>query len=260
MMNFFETPQEAAARATLLPRSGIGVAPPYLVIAPPGNPAIVLDCRLLDRVGLVTRPNTAPKVAAATAGAVLVGAALSFIPGGALTMGLSAYFFAERTLETRSRSRSRDLLLVLGSLEVALHVADGAIAARGLVDAVTAYTRSAPLTNGAAYEDAKRRVRSSLEPHAAERQVETPLAVGDDTVAVVGDQLRVGKSEFSVAEVRAAALRGANLPLHGGRLLQAALGLLVVAADERARKGDDVEALRKRISEFEAWSGASLGR
>ena len=79
-------------------------------------------------------------------------------------------------------------------------------------------------------------------------------------MAVVGDQLRVGKSEFSVAEVRAAALRGANLPLHGGRLLQAALGLLVVAADERARKGDDVEALRKRISEFEAWSGASLGR
>src|SRR5439155_6207148 len=39
-------------RTKLLPRSGIGVEAPWLVIAPPGNPIIRLDARLLDRVEL----------------------------------------------------------------------------------------------------------------------------------------------------------------------------------------------------------------
>ena len=46
-------PMDAAAptidRQRLLPRSGIGVEAPWLVIAPPGNPIIRLDARLLDR-------------------------------------------------------------------------------------------------------------------------------------------------------------------------------------------------------------------
>ena len=51
-----------------------------------------------------------------------------------------------------------------------------------------------------------------------------------------GDYLQVGQVAFRIAEVREYALRGANLPLTGGRLLQAAMGLLVVAAEERARR------------------------
>ena len=61
-------------------------------------------------------------------------------------------------------------------------------------------------------------------------------------------------------EVRELALRGANLPLPGGRLLQAAMGLLVVAAEERARNGEDLETLARRISEYETWTGRTAGR
>jgi hypothetical protein len=42
------------------------------------------------------------------------------------------------------------------------------------------------------------------------------------------DYLQVGQVAFRITEVREYALRGANLPLTGGRLLQAAMGLLVV--------------------------------
>ena len=42
-------------RGKLLPRSGIGVEAPWLLIAPPGNPIIRLDARLLDRVSVRRR-------------------------------------------------------------------------------------------------------------------------------------------------------------------------------------------------------------
>jgi hypothetical protein len=38
------------------------------------------------------------------------------------------------------------------------------------------------------------------------------------------------------------------------------MGLLVVAADERARAGEDLEVLSKRVAEYEAWSGRTAGR
>jgi hypothetical protein len=48
--------------------------------------------------------------------------------------------------------------------------------------------------------------------------------------------------------------------LTGGRLLQAAMGLLVVAAEERAAAGEDVALLSKRIADYESWSGHMAGR
>src|SRR3989442_14294110 len=78
-------------RARLLPRSGIGVEAPWLVIAPPGNPIIRLDARLLDRVELIGRSPTAPLVAAGLATAGGAAAALACIPGGVLACaGLAA--------------------------------------------------------------------------------------------------------------------------------------------------------------------------
>jgi len=56
----------AIDRTRLLPRSGIGVDAPWLIIAPPGNPIIRLDARLLDRVELIGRSPTAPLVASGT--------------------------------------------------------------------------------------------------------------------------------------------------------------------------------------------------
>ena len=154
-----------------------------------------------------------------------------------------AYLAHERFSEARRRSRSRDLLLALGDLEVALHVADGPEAAKCIAEQLAPYTRDAPITRPEVYEDAKRRMRAQAEGKgeaSARRELEHALLVGDDVVYLRGDYLQVGQVAFRIAEVREYALRGANLPLTGGRLLQAAMGLLVVAAEERAAAGEDV--------------------
>lgn len=253
----------AIDRSRLLPRSGIGVDGAWLVIAPPGNPIIRLDARLLDRVELIGRSPTAPLVwsGMATAGAAL--AALSLIPGGPFAAAGLAYLAHERFSEGRRRSKSRDLLLALGDLEVALHVADGPEAAKSISEQLAPYTRDAPITRPEVYEDAKRRMRAQAEGRgeaSARRELEHALLVGSDVVYLRGDYLQVGQVAFRIGEVREYALRGANLPLTGGRLLQAAMGLLVVAAEERAAAGEDVAVLSKRIADYEAWSGHTAGR
>jgi len=95
----------------------------------------------------------------------------------------------------------------------------------------------------------------------AKRELENALLVGTDVVYMHGEWLHVGSgATFRIAEVREHALRGANLPLQGGRLLQAAMGLLVVAAAGRAQAGEDVSLLSKRIADYESWSGHTAGR
>jgi hypothetical protein len=173
-----------------------------------------------------------------------------------------AYLAQERFVEGRKRSRSRDLLLALGNLEVALHVADGAEAAKRISDKLSPYTRSAPITRPEVYQDARRRLQAQAAGKNLDvaRDAEKGLTVGDEAVRVSDGFLRVGSVSFRVEEVREYALRGANLPLPGGRLLQAAMGLLVVAADERARIGEDLEALASRIAAYEEWTGRNAGR
>ena len=250
-------------RTRLLPRSGIGVEAPWLVIAPPGNPIIRLDARLLDRVELIGRSPTAPLVASGLATASALAAGFSLLPGGVFACAGLAYLAHERFSEARRRSRSRDLLLALGDLEVALHVADGPEAAKGIADQLAPYTRDAPITRPEVYEDAKRRMRAQAEGKgeaSARRELEQALLVGGDVVHLHGDYLQVGQVSFRVSEVREYALRGQNLPLTSGRLLQAAVGLLVVAAEERASAGEDVALLSKRIADYESWSGHTAGR
>lgn len=250
-------------RARLLPRSGIGVEAPWLVIAPPGNPIIRLDARLLDRVELIGRSPTVPLVASGIATAGVAAAALSLVPGGVFACAGLAYLAHERFSEARRRSRSRDLLLALGDLEVALHVADGPEAAKSIADQLAPYTRDAPITRPEVYEDAKRRIRAQAEGRgeaSARRELEHALLVGNDVVFLRGDYLQVGQVAFKIGEVREFALRGANLPLTGGRLLQAAMGLLVHAAEERAAAGEDIALLSKRVADYESWSGHTAGR
>ncbi|MBL0220646.1 MAG: hypothetical protein IPQ07_43115 [Myxococcales bacterium] len=256
-------PTTAIDRQRLLPRSGIGVDGAWLVIAPPGNPIIRLDARLLDRVELIGRSPTGPLVWSGVATAGVAAAALSIVPGGVFACAGLAYLAHERFSEARRRSRSRDLLLALGDLEVALHVADGPEAAKGISEQLAPYTRDAPITRPEVYEDAKRRMRAQAEGKgeaSAMREIENALLVGADVVFLRGDYLQVGQVAFKISEVREYALRGANLPLTGGRLLQAAMGLLVVAADGRAKAGEDVQILAKRIADYESWSGHTAGR
>lgn len=253
-----ETPKQRE----LLPRSGIGVDGPYLLIAPPGNPVISLDARLLDRVGLVGRSPTGAFVLSGVAAGGVVAGALSLIPGGIFVCAGMAYLAHERFSEGRRRSKSRDLLLVLGDLEVALHVADGPDAAKRIADHLHGYTREAPITRPDVYEDARRRLEAQLKGGRApaRRELERALLVGKDVVQVSGDYLEIGPMAYRIDEVREYAHRGANLPLPGGKLLQAAMGLLVVAADERARQGEDLEKLSQRLSDYEAWTGRLGGR
>jgi len=250
-------------RARLLPRSGIGVDGPWLVIAPPGNPIIRLDARLLDRVDLIGRSPTAPLITSGVATAGVAAAALSIVPGGIFACAGLAYLAHERFSEARRRQKSRDLLLALGDLEVALHIADGPEAAKHINEQLAPYTRDAPITRPEVYEDAKRRMRAQAEGRgdaAARREIESALSVGNDIVVVTGDHLKVGGRSFRISEVREYALRGSNLPLDNGRLLQAAMGLLVVAAEERAVAGEDLAVLSRRIADYESWSGHTAGR
>jgi hypothetical protein len=250
-------------RQRLLPRSGIGVEAPWLVIAPPGNPIIRLDARLLDRVELIGRSPTVPLISSGIAIAGVAAAGFSLLPGGVFACAGLAYLAHERFSEARRRARSRDLLLALGDLEVALHVADGPEAAKGISEQLAPYTRDAPITRPDVYEDAKRRMRDQAEGRgdaSARRELEHALLVGSDVVFMKDDYLVIGTQKYKIAEVREYALRGANLPLPGGRLLQAAMGLLVVAAEERAAAGEDIGVLSKRVADYEAWSGHTAGR
>ena len=253
---------EGAVGSTLLPRSGIGVDGANLIIAPPGNPVISLDARLLDRVELIGRSPTSAYVASGLAVSGAVATILSVVPGGPFLAAGLAYLAHERFSEGRRRSSSRDLLLALGNLEVALHVADGPEAAKNIADQLSPYSRSAPITRPEVYEDARRRLHAQIsgrDDH-ARREIEGGLVVGSDVVRVEGEDLLIGEIQFNVKDVREFALRGANLPLPGGRLLQAAMGLLVVAADSRAREGEDLELLSERIAAYEKWTGRTAGR
>lgn len=258
-----DQPRTAIERSKLLPRSGIGVDGPFLVIAPPGNPVISLDSRLLDRVELIGRSPTGAIAMSGAAAAGVVAGALQLIPGGIFVCAGLAYLAHERFSEARRRTKSRDLLLALGDLEVALHVVDGPDPAKRIADQLAPYTREAPITRPEVYEDARRRLQaqaSGTNDASLRRELERGLVVGADVVHVAGDFLQVGTVAFRLDEVREYALRGANLPLPGGRLLQAAMGLLVVAAEERARNGEDLEALSRRIADYESWTGRTAGR
>jgi len=104
------TPVAASADAgptaalTLLPRSHLGVDPPWLVVAAPGNPVIRLDVRLLDDVTL---------------------AGVELDDAGAVPS-----------------SAPPAIVLAAGDLEVALDVVEGAAAARQIADALRPLTRA----------------------------------------------------------------------------------------------------------------------
>lgn len=61
-------------------------------------------------------------------------------------------------------------------------------------------------------------------------------------VRLRGDFIQIGSVAFRVDEVREYAVAGENLPLPGGRMLQAAMATLVVAAAQRAAAMRESEA------------------
>ena len=194
----------------------------WLVIAPSGNPAIFLDLRVLDRIG-VAPPGNADEDSDES----------------------------EDSMGNEPDHRSY-LLLVCGELEATLYVADGPESVAGIVRAAAPWSRDQARTpNTAAVElteqatrvdgrDKREVVRSEdgIQPATIRLATlpdanESCLFVGADAVTRKGEYLVVGEQAFALAEVRDYGLKGANIPIAGGYLLQAALALVVVAAAER---------------------------
>lgn len=93
-------------RSRLLPRSGLAVLPPWLIIAPPGNPIIRLDLRALDLIAVRAEHDNEPDE--------------DDVPGD---------------------DRRSDVVLVCGDLEVAIYIADGPDAVAEIVRQARPFTR-----------------------------------------------------------------------------------------------------------------------
>ncbi len=93
----------------LLPRSGVGVLAPWLVIAPAGNPVIRIDLRLLDSVEILDSDE---------------------------------YEERDPSEDAEERERRRaDVVLMCGDLDVAMYIADGPEAAMRIVREAAPLTR-----------------------------------------------------------------------------------------------------------------------
>ena len=178
-------------RAKLLPRSGIGVIAPWLVIMPPGNPAICIDLRMLD--------------------GVRIGAPDDGVQADADEDNDHAFEWPGQPYQWPGQpDPACHLMLSCGDLEIALYIADGPEAVRGIVQQAAPLLRSATDADHNAF-----------------------VLVDDVPVRHRGEYLQVGPSAYRISEVREYAVHGANIPLGNGHLLQAATALLVVAASER---------------------------
>jgi hypothetical protein len=105
-----------------------------------------------------------------------------------------------------------EVLLVCGELTVALGVAEGHEAAERIVAEAAALTGTRARDDGDA--------------------LASVLVVDNTVVRLRGDFIQVGSVAFRIAEVCEYAEAGANLPLPDGRALQAAMAMLVVAAEQ----------------------------
>jgi len=142
------------------------------------------------------------------------------------------------------------LVLTIGDLEVSINIADGPIDAKAVADRLVSYTREAPITRSDTYEDAKRRLRSR-DGTTEIAETDYNLLVADDRVSVAGDNVTVGDTIITLMDLQERAMRRETLMLSRGGRLQAALALLIVAAERRVGGREDFERLSKRVADYE---------
>ncbi len=248
------TRQRALEEAKTYPISHVGYWGPYLVVARPRFPPIVLDARLLDTIYDAKLSAKLPAALSAASVGTAGLAIASVIPGGILAaVGLSLLAH-ERFLETRRRQKTAELVLRIASLEVALTIGDGPEVSEKIANALTPYTRDQPIATLESYHDVKRRLQAAASG-AKIQSVAEAVTVGDSIIRVDDGRLRIGKEFFSLKSVEDLAKRGGNLELIDGSRFQAALALLIVAEWRREESGEDVTALREKLDAYEAWSG-----
>jgi hypothetical protein len=281
----------------LLPKSGVGVVAPWLVIAPPGNPVIRLDLRQIDRVAPTEETEENEENEDADRGpryslllacgelevalyvadgreavARLVSAAAPLTRFGKksgapavptqlerdvmtsdaylviTSAGVAEHWHAlSRDHTTIGRTDGNDLVIAhrsisrrhaevtrdptTGSYCIADLEASNGIRINGVAHASCALEHGDVIDLGHVrlrFESRGGLVFEDAGPVSLERL----LIVGPDPVRFRNNFIEVGEMRFRLNEVKDYALHGANLPLPGGRLLQAAIALMVVAAGE----------------------------
>ena len=313
-------------KAGLLPRSGVGVIAPWLVIAPPGNPVIRIDLRLLDQIRVRSEEDDDDEEPEEAGGPV----------------------------EDAQHDRRCELILSCFELDVGIYIADGPEAVERLVKEAAPFTReksgtenTLPVKNvdavvppestpanpklvvlesdfaGKEFElnrpnmtigrtdendiiinhrsmsriharlvldpathgytitdlDATNTVRVNGQdsksvqlrhndivdlghvrmrfvdpnaefeiPSAAPPDATNFIVVGGDVVRRKHDEyIQVGSVAFRLDEVADYALKGANLPLPNGALLQAGVAMLVVAVNERDKASTCPPAIKQEL-------------
>jgi len=246
-----------------LPKSGLHIEGSRLRIQRPELPVIELDARLLDDVQ-AEKDRGGLAVAVGLAATGMTGVAAAFLGGAAVAVpALLGLLTTARAAHWMNGQGAGRLLLTLGRLRVGLQVADGPTAAARAAAALAPWTRGAPLADPDAYEDLQRRLEAALAnrpPPGGDDQDVIAISVGRERVRVEGDELHIGGKSVPIQTVKQLAQVGDNLPLGPNVALQAALALLVVAAEERRSAVEDPQVLRARLAEYERWSGRLPGR
>ncbi len=225
-----------------------------------GNPAICVDARLLDGIEAY---STVPKKEYFFAGIfalAAVGCGLSLLPAGvwgAVGFGWGAWKFFGKA---RSKHVKATLLLCVGDTQVALVEEGGLGAANRIAESLSPYTRTAEITTQQVYQNAKRRLRASQTSKGHPEKSSAGVSLGGKMVTVADNHLVIGGARFAVETIKQYAKKGKNIRLPQGELLQAALALLVIAAKERHRQGEDLDKLATQIARYESWSGNTAGR
>ena len=131
-----------------------------------------------------------------------------------------------------------ELVLEVDETRSALAVPNACGSIDALCSSLAPYTRESPIVDPSIYKDAvayRAHVATGLEP--------PMVVVGSDAVLVQDPYVAIGRLGFRLNQVEEYAQAGANLPLTGGRLVQAAMVTLVVAASKR-----DVKAELRRLT------------
>jgi len=156
----------------------------------------------------------------------------------------------DTALLDRVEARESEIILAIDDLEISLFVADGPGAVTSLVGHLARYTREAEIADQDVYIDAKRRLR--VRDAGTPAETDYGLLVASDPVTVCGDEVVIGAGKYRIAELEQLAEDGETLLLPSGGRLQAAMALLVVAAEKRPGGRNDYPTLECRVARYES--------
>lgn len=133
-----------------------------------------------------------------------------------------------------------------------IEVPSGYACALALTNALTPFTRSAPITNANVYEYAKWRLAMSRDPPTETFRLlpdmHPPLVLlGRDRVHPTGEHVCIGRHRFRISDVAECARDGSAIELDEGSIPAMVVMMAVIAS----RRVENAERLAARIAEYE---------